>query len=315
MIEINLSLKTSLILALLAYAINVSTSYQQFLIEDDRLCTPTSIRKVALEAGNLSGLIVSLRNMTTLKENAHKWGDQDFVCKFQVKATEKDSGIFAVIQNIVFRKDKITNECLDYIQYSAVNSTFKSKRYCGQMDADTSLMSMPVSNSFVEPTIVLDVHINISKEPLRPYRILELQIVFTSFRFCFQKLFFDDQQCSPNHTVHCIHKGFINDGYINCPYPGCVDEKECVQKIQSKTKRSALSYEAIVFIALLTTVLFMLGVWLGYKIKKLHNENATISLDNNVVSECIEMDPVPEGIDNPPSYESLFPSRPPVSYS
>lgn len=53
---------------------------------------------------------------------------------------------------------------------------------------------------------------------------------------CFQKLLLDDQRCSPNHTVHCIYKQFINDGYINCPYPGCVDEKECKQKVKKNTR-------------------------------------------------------------------------------
>lgn len=143
--------------------------------------------KITLETGELSGLIISLRNTSKLKEQTQKWGDVDFVCEFRVEATKNDNGIFAVIQNIVFRKDKITNECLDYVEYRPVNSTFRSKRYCGQMDADTSLTFMPsdltpVSNSFVEPNTVLDVYINISKEPLKPYRILELQIVFTSFR-------------------------------------------------------------------------------------------------------------------------------------
>lgn len=153
-------------------------------IEDDDLCSPLTKGNISLGIGKLSALILSLTNITALQEQEDKWEDK-FICEFQITIPQGDSGIFAVIQKIVLRKNYETNECIDYVQYRRYDGTL-SEKYCGQMGIDYQFQandSLVTTNSFVEyDANLLNVYINISKTPLDHDENLELEIVFTAYR-------------------------------------------------------------------------------------------------------------------------------------
>lgn len=159
-------------------------------LEDDSICSPIEAkRKIKLEAEDKSGIIVSIR---TLRNHPLAW-QYSFNCKFYVEAKQSDSGIFAVIQNLDFRRNNVSNTCIDYVQYKRHDGT-SSQQYCGRINAAVSMDHIfaleggeesqlePTSNSFVDRTRQIRVHVYVSKEPLAADEDRELSIVFTSFR-------------------------------------------------------------------------------------------------------------------------------------
>lgn len=159
-------------------------------LEDDALCSPIDAkRKIKLESANNSGLIISLKR---LRDHPLLW-QYSFNCKFYVEAKKSDAGIFSVIQSISFRRNHTSGECVDYVQYKRHDGTLSSP-YCGQMSAVLAMDHIfdhlgentgPTSNSFVDPTGLLAVHVYIAKEPLAVDEERDLNIVFTSYRSAF----------------------------------------------------------------------------------------------------------------------------------
>lgn len=42
----------------------------------------------------------------------------------------------------------------------------------------------------------------------------------------------NEQQCGDMQKETCISREFFNDGYVNCPYPDCVDENGCSDTLE-----------------------------------------------------------------------------------
>lgn len=311
-------------------------------LDDHKLCSPITNRKIKLETESSSGLIVSLGR---LKDHSWAW-EKNFICSFKVQ-TRSHLGLFIVIQNIVFRKNLSTDECIDYVQYKRSDGS-TSKKYCGRLNAALGMDRIfapdvyatelaPTVNSFIDPTGIVDVNIYISREALKAYEEMELEIAFTTFSYCYISSKDQNQQCNSKFKEHCIYKGFFNDGYVNCPYPDCVDEGGCSDN--NKVQESHTSVGNKVVIGSVTTlfivfVCFICCLWLCRKYKKLcwsntfagpttTNEN-TQSVDANesnmhpipmpsttrvVASTAVTSVNLEEDKDLPPSYDSLFPNR------
>ncbi|XP_025834562.1 uncharacterized protein LOC112905746 [Agrilus planipennis] len=139
--------------------------------------------------------------------------------------------------------------------------------------------------------------------------------------------------CLPHQTDKCIYVGFFHDGYVNCPYPGCVDENECSPEGLVSSKKSNGN---VVLLSSLSTLavlfcVFIIGIYLCRKYSKLcwnHQFAVAETNEANVNRSVLISGPVPTSVgsqsgpyatstalsteenkDLPPSYESLFPDR------
>ncbi|KAF2901906.1 hypothetical protein ILUMI_04276 [Ignelater luminosus] len=312
------------ILLFLICVIDISRGYQRLSIEDDDLCSPITKRNITLGIDDLSALIVSLDNITALKEQEdNKWED-DLICEFQISIPQSDKGVFAVIQNIAFRKNYTTNECIDYVEYRRYDGTLGGK-YCGQMGTDYQFQpndSLVTTNSFVQhSTSLINVYINISKTPLEPDEELELEIVFTTFRNCLKKFSFLDRDswCWEGFSAHCIARSFSRDGYFNCPYRTCTDEGGC-PKFGSKPTITHLgelykgNLAMSIIAGILCSVFFILCVY--RKLRKScwkQPDVGPVVIEN---MNYIEMDSIGSVSDEPPPeyHDVVPPEEPPPEY-
>lgn len=166
-------------------------------IEDDDLCSEVQVRKVKLGKGPNSGLIV---RQSRLNDHSLQW-PLNKLCSFKVEAYSAknnfhipflsprhgESGVFAVIQYIVFRKNETTGECIDYVQFTSHDDVV-SKKYCGVlstallMDAQFAAFDPSEEYGGISSKSFVKVDIFISKMPLREGEEMDLNIVFTSYK-------------------------------------------------------------------------------------------------------------------------------------
>ncbi|KAF5272146.1 hypothetical protein FQA39_LY01228 [Lamprigera yunnana] len=258
-----------IVLVFISTLINLSSSYKTMTVDDHKLCSPVTTRKIRLETELLSALKISIGR---LKEHSWQW-EKNFHCTFKVQTFQSNLGLFIVIQNIAFRKNFTTNECIDYIQYRRSDGTV-SKKYCDTMQAALGMDQFdeteltPTSNSFIDQTGSVEVTVHISREPLVFYE-MELDVVFTTYSYCYIPKA-TNRACNAEYKEYCIYKGFFGDGVINCPYPECVDEGGCSNKVTDQ--RSSLGNKVVIgSVTTLFTlfVLFICCIWLCRKYKKL----------------------------------------------
>lgn len=155
-------------------------------IESDSLCSEITKRKIQLDKENNSALIVKQKR---LNEHSLDW-ELNKYCKFQVNSPFVQSGgILAVIQYLNFRRDPITDECIDYVQFRPKDGSL-SRKFCGVINA-TVLMHQKHTDphgpliyetSGIDYRGELDVYINISKKALLPSENADINIVFTSYK-------------------------------------------------------------------------------------------------------------------------------------
>lgn len=190
-----------------------------------------------------------------LNEHPIDWR-YDMECKFKVTTTNNHGGVIAVIQNLTFRKNSTTDECIDYVQFIRKDG-LPSSKYCGRFNAALKMdhnfinpaESIASGNSIVDENGSLVVSIFISKQKLKFDEEMDLNIVFTPYRGifctlilkktntslleCLEVLRKDDlyKPCSNKYKKFCIYSGFFGDSYINCPHPDCVDEGGCSKAV------------------------------------------------------------------------------------
>ncbi|XP_025834558.1 uncharacterized protein LOC108741543 isoform X1 [Agrilus planipennis] len=271
----------NILLLFLVFSMNAVLSYKSMHVESGELCSPITKRKIKLGKHEDSALLVSQKR---LDDHSLKW-KVDFKCTFEIDVSSHSDGVFAVIQKLILRKNETTNECIDYIQFKRDDGSNIS-RHCGYLNAELSMGKhfapypfssdlAPTGNSYIDPKGKLIATIFVSREPLLEGEETDFLLVFTSYKSCMWNKQ-DYLPCLPHQTDKCIYVGFFHDGYVNCPYPGCVDENEC-----SPENRSVLISGPVP-----TSVGSQSGPYAT---------STALSTEENK--------------DLPPSYESLFPDR------
>lgn len=114
------------------------------------------------------------------------WNSSNFKryddCKFRVVATIKDDktrnrGVFLSIRRLNFRKNPISDDCIDYIRFTFGDK--KSPKYCGQLNAsidDVKKIYFGESGDVVGVDIKLDAF-----QPLRNIDdTLDVELIFTA---------------------------------------------------------------------------------------------------------------------------------------
>ncbi|KAF5283179.1 hypothetical protein FQR65_LT02691 [Abscondita terminalis] len=319
---------------------NLSSTYKTMNLDDSKLCSVVTNRKIKLESDSSSALIVSLGR---LKDHFWSW-EKNFVCTFKVHSQHASQGLYIVIQNLSFRRN-ISDDCIDYVRFMRGDGTL-SKKYCGYLNATLGMHPIyapenyaadlaPTVNSFIDPRGMVEVVLHINREALKAYEESELKIVFTTFWYCLSAPKDKSHSCSTEHKEHCIYKGFFNDSHVNCPYPGCVDENGCSNEVQEL--HSTVGNKVV--IGSVTTlfimfVLFICCIWFCRKYKRLcwsdnfsgpsepnqnmenretnesNMHNISMSSSARVVSSSARANVnSDEDKDLPPSYDSLFPNR------
>ncbi|XP_036330549.1 uncharacterized protein LOC118742520 [Rhagoletis pomonella] len=251
-------------------------------------------------------------------------------CHFRVQTSERPPrGIYTVITRLKFRRDPVTNTCLDYIQFVGGNRP-PSEKICNEIAIDGPAGRLIFDHRDREVSI----HIYIDRrhsirEPL------ELRMVLTAHSEC---KYTGDFLCDPKDQYSCISRHFVRDNITNCMYP-CRDEISCfhdgITPDEMDTTNVALS-------ALTSLIFTMLGVgfcvWVCWKYwncitvqQHAHEASAAALRRGQIDTPVIELPIAPSfsdaittnighELDNqrqppqtpkdlPPSYESLFPDR------
>lgn len=90
-----------------------------------------------------------------------------------------------MIQNLNFRKNLTTGDCVDYLQFEKKHHV-KSRKFCGKINAQKFMEepedSIYAYNTFVETDGEMDVIIFVSSKALSLYEYMDLNIVFTTYR-------------------------------------------------------------------------------------------------------------------------------------
>lgn len=154
-------------------------------VEDDDLCSFSRKRKIRLDKGHNSGLIIRQRH---LNDHSMDWL-RNWRCRFQVIPSSSREGVIAVIQHLIFRKNSTTDECIDYVQFSRRDGS-SSQKFCGRfnaalrMDHNFGNPVEPISSgtAFVDDKGELDVTLYVSKEHLKTDEETDISIVFTAYR-------------------------------------------------------------------------------------------------------------------------------------
>ncbi|KRT80021.1 hypothetical protein AMK59_6557, partial [Oryctes borbonicus] len=253
-------------------------------------------------------------------------------CNFRLKPKNKRDGIMVVIQELSFRKNESTQECIDYIQFKPEKGK-PSHRICGYLNA-RSIMSSQLEafdttskeNSYISSDGGdLDVSVYISKQALKPDETTTINIIFTIYNYCFYSP--SDYMPCLNSREYCIHKNFFFDGVINCPFFGCVDEKGCNEVLITSNSVGNKVLIGSATTLVFTFMLFIVCLYICRKQRKFcwsdnfASPNTTTQTQPTRVIEMNESSVQPpntaaalpsndqEDKDLPPSYESLFPSR------
>ncbi|CAH1121666.1 unnamed protein product [Ceutorhynchus assimilis] len=332
---------------ILVFAKQSTEQPKELSLGDIKLCSPINTKlKVRYES-----LLV-----TEGRTNSHSlpWVVPE-ICKFEFQSVYPHGGALAVIQKMQLRRNFTNGECIDYIQFRSKQGV-SSQRFCGFLDARLNMnynvvnapdavypqyFPLSFSNSFVDVDGELDVVIYIAKQPLEPEERTEFAIIFNSYQDCAKDYHIKHvslKNCIENlwnnDSVRvCLNAMYFGDGYINCPYFGCVDEGGCLLlPIKPEGKASVGNRVIIGSISTLGIlfIVFILIIWVLRKFRLFCWAEAfahpSSTPENNRNSRVIEMNEqtgarlaettsnvqptAPHLADNkdlPPSYESLFP--------
>ncbi|CAB3367830.1 Hypothetical predicted protein [Cloeon dipterum] len=278
----------------------------EYTLEHSSVCDPVA-KKRTVKLGNKER---SALHLTEGKLFKHWTGTRSFNCTFLVQGISKDE-LSVVVQNLNFRKDPVTEECIDYVQFYQENG--KILKYCGELKVDNPIdldVNNLLDNAILHFKEDILVNVFVSRIPLDPEVKLKFDIVFTSFKLCSENAA-DYAPCGD--TKMCIWEGLFYDGNINCPYNGCYDEKLCFNPYpeHKKTKYQITSELNLLFILATTCVLMVVVVCAYFKCQ-------AYFLDDGIPVElrcgtptCATAPPLEDPKDAPPPYHSLFPDSDP----
>lgn len=180
-------------------------------------------------------------------------------CTFEVLSGDRRSkrlrGIYLFITHLKFRRDPITNKCIDYIQFRG-DSRSPTAQYCDDISESTTERFI-----FDERTRDVTINIFIDKKQ-RINEPLELGMVVTAHSECRHS---EDFLCDPIDSGSCIYNKFVCDNITNCKPPHR-DELSCqydgVSSVEIDTTNVALS-------AITSFIFTMVGVgfcvWVCWK--------------------------------------------------
>ncbi|KAH8301551.1 hypothetical protein KR059_005631 [Drosophila kikkawai] len=250
----------------LAMLVAFSTAYKNVRLQDS-MCSDKlfyTLSKpfrgdptVRLEFDDDSGAIITQAWNLTLP-HGHAANKIKYDCQFRVLTNERPPrGIYTIITRLKFRRDPVSKQCIDYIQFSSGNRS-PSERICTDIaiDGPAGRLIFDQRDREVNVHIFIDRSRHILGDPL------ELRMVLTAHSEC---QFNGDFLCDPKDPYSCISRHFVRDNITNCLYP-CRDEGTCFH--------DAIVAEEIdtanVAISALTSLIFtMLGVgfcvWICWK--------------------------------------------------
>lgn len=303
---------------------NVKMSpYKKLTLEDHNLCSPITTRKLELKKSEYQAMFILI---TGLKTHPVNW-KSNFSCKFQIFSSF--GGIFAVIQNMKFRRNETTNECIDYINFRDPLNDNSSGRMCGDFNLQEFQAEGQFFANFGGKVIT---EIFISKEKLEAGKIMDIQIAYTAFSRCAYET---SNSCVRDNGYFCIDPIFFNDSIVNCPFDNCLDENGCsiVTRNPDLMRDSGMSTKIILSAVTSLVVSFLVFIGCIWILKKtgrvcwsMHfsdtNRVATAATQPSRVMEMQNLSeteansaPPPATLapecdkDPPPSYDSLFPAR------
>ncbi|XP_015187678.1 PREDICTED: uncharacterized protein LOC107072341 [Polistes dominula] len=267
----------------------------------------------------------------------------DTYCRFIIK-TNKDDGLFGVIQKMTFRRNK--TQCLDYVQFK--RSDFqRTQKFCGNYDRSTTKyypVPEPENNTYESASIfsgstyaefdtkgMLETIVFISKEKhLLTEEIISLTLVYTPYKRCKENL-------NTNYTKikfeSCILHNYFCDGYQNCVPNICEDEVNCTTSIDVFTHSTGTKITmGAVTTLVVCTIIFGVCVWACKKKDMIFwsldcagpstrssdrlarsgvQESESTSNRQVPTAPMLEVVVPPPVIDKdlPPSYDSLFPEE------
>ncbi|GJQ71499.1 hypothetical protein Trydic_g11216 [Trypoxylus dichotomus] len=298
--------------------------YKTIMLEDPDVCSEITRRGVKFEPASAINLTQS-----RLSDHSLRWATS-VNCNFRLKPKNKRDGIMVVIQELSFRRDDSTQECIDYIQFKPERGR-PSPKICGYLSA-RSVMSSQLDvfdttskdNTFISNDGDLDVSVYISKNALKPDETTRINIIFTLYNYCLY---------SPNDYIpclesreYCIHKDYFFDGVINCPFFGCIDENGCNEVLVTSNSVGNKVLIGSATTLVFTFMVFIVCLYICRKQRKFcwsDNFASPNTTTQTQTTRVIEMNESPiqpanatpsqsndqEDKDLPPSYESLFPSR------
>ncbi|XP_059491095.1 uncharacterized protein LOC132205805 [Neocloeon triangulifer] len=280
---------------------NHANAVLEYTLISQKICDPLA-KKRTIKLGNSDRSALHVTDGRLF----NSWtGSSAFDCVFEIQAIYKDE-LAVVIQNLSLRRDPITNECIDYVQFRKEDKTYSDK-YCGEMNARKSTMVTTDDERILESSYLhfkddLTVMIHIEKRPLEPGEKLDVDIVFTSFKMCSEKV---ENYAPCGMTKMCIWEGHFFDGRLNCPYYGCLDEKFCWDE-NAKPKYHINSELNLMFIFVTAAILVVLVVWMYLKCRASFLDES-IPPEARCATPCATAPPLEDPKDAPPSYDSLFP--------
>lgn len=118
-----------------------------------------------------------------------------------MKVSRRGVGIIAVIQELSFRVNESTGECIDYIQFKTERGR-ASNKICGNKNANHIMNLQP--NSFdsqaTDVTFIsdighsLDIFVYIAKKALKPDETTKINIIFTIYNCKYSYLYIPQEQ-------------------------------------------------------------------------------------------------------------------------
>ncbi|XP_043469221.1 uncharacterized protein LOC122502934 [Leptopilina heterotoma] len=287
-------------------------NYKFCSLEQEEICHPLN-RSIGMKIESFDSSAIIVRPYTMKITHSGKQ------CKFTIKTKQKEMGLFAVIQELNFRKWE-DGQCKDYVKFKSKDKDWSDK-WCGSINRVKK--DFEVSNHYFseyDSQGKLDTYIYISEEPIVNEE-LRLSIVYTPNIKCSKVDRKNFRQVT--HEI-CIWKDYICDGYQNCAIEGCDDEKECVRSIENDGTGTKVTVGAVTTI-FLCFILFVTCLWICKKHKKLcwsadcagPTANRPTSTADNERTPAAPTAPmlqssVSSGVqdkDLPPSYDSLFPQQ------
>lgn len=306
-------------------------------IENPEICSAITTRLVDLGEENNSYIMIK---QSRLQDHLSDWAIH-FECTFRVGYESSSfEGVFAVIQRLNLRRNKLTKQCIDYVEFFSKDGLSRSNKFCGRINASSAMTNtdhildnINYSNAFRTRKHKMYVHIFVNKaQTLNSDEEAELEIIFTAYKNCTKTKSSDDLYlpCS-KHSQFCIYKEFFNDSLVNCPFAGCVDEGVCSKlkyvtnpSVSTKLLVSSISFLFILFMC------FLICIWACKKHKVVcfseefsnapprrancpryemnQQTGARLAQETEAVSSQ-NTEPADLSKDLPPSYDALFPDR------
>lgn len=238
-------------------------AYKTYSLEEPDLCHSLTRKKAKLGGSNPSAIIIQQKRLNYHPIDCHT----DSFFRFEITTAEKETGIFAVIQHLVLRKNESTDECIDYVQFKRLDGS-TSRKFCGRFNAALTMDRIFIPeqadmhgvawlNTFIDLHGALEVYIFLSKDSLRKEAEMDLNLVLTSYRECANAPRYY-KACIDNFS--CISEDYFDDGIINCPYLNCVDENGCAFEDKDDIKRKPLGNK--VLIGYVTSLVLMFGLFI-----------------------------------------------------